>query len=396
MRYKDMPLEELIKYLLTQHRETDFWDVKQEWHEHVEDLIKDIICFANTVHNEDCYLIIGITDELKIRGIGAEDMRRKQSDILDTLSALPFAGDNIPKIEIKTISMLSDFEQDKLVDIDVLIVFNSYSTPYYLKRIKKDYERVMLPGCIYSRVGDRNTPNKGNADIVLIEMLWRKRFGLTKPSLEFIMDSLSRKLEWNEYNGSWYNIYKPEYVLKIRDDDTDIDSDLTPKQPKYEFYSYSQTNESTTFGVLEIISSKTVLKHFDIVCLDSGRLLVPTPEWGSINTYNSVEKDFYKYYIINSQRYQVLNFMYEPQNFEQHNAFEHLMDVVLLFESENEKNLFENYVYSQKENFLSKVETCNKYDYIDAGNNKISEVFKRRLRVGFVLNEMLINFRAIS
>ena len=88
--------------------------------------------------------------------------------------------------------------------------------------------------------------------------------------------------------------------------------------------------------------------------------------------------------------------MYEPQNFEQHNAFEHLMDVVLLFESENEKNLFENYVYSQKENFLSKVETCNKYDYIDAGNNKISEVFKRRLRVGFVLNEMLINFRAIS
>ena len=396
MRYKDMPLEELIKYLLTQHRETDFWDVKQEWHEHVEDLIKDIICFANTVHNEDCYLIIGITDELKIRGIGAEDMRRKQSDILDTLSALPFAGDNIPKIEIKTISMLSDFEQDKLVDIDVLIVFNSYSTPYYLKRVKKDYERVMLPGCIYSRVGDRNTPNKGNADIVLIEMLWRKRFGLTKPSLEFIMDSLSRKLEWNEYNGSWYNIYKPEYVLKIRDDDTDIDSDLTSKQPKYEFYSYSQTNESTTFGVLEIISSKTVLKHFDIVCLDSGRLLVPTPEWGSINTYNSVEKDFYKYYIINSQRYQVLNFMYEPQNFEQHNAFEHLMDVVLLFESENEKNLFENYVYSQKENFLSKVETCNKYDYIDAGNNKISEVFKRRLRVGFVLNEMLINFRAIS
>ena len=138
MRYKDMPLEELIKYLLTQHRETDFWDVKQEWHEHVEDLIKDIICFANTVHNEDCYLIIGITDELKIRGIGAEDMRRKQSDILDTLSALPFAGDNIPKIEIKTISMLSDFEQDKLVDIDVLIVFNSYSTPYYLKGISKN------------------------------------------------------------------------------------------------------------------------------------------------------------------------------------------------------------------------------------------------------------------
>lgn len=43
MRYSHLPKENLIDYLLTQGREGDFWDFKQEWHEHMEDLIKDIL-----------------------------------------------------------------------------------------------------------------------------------------------------------------------------------------------------------------------------------------------------------------------------------------------------------------------------------------------------------------
>ena len=71
-----------------------------------------------------------------------------------------------------------------------------------------------------------------------IEMLWRKRLGLIKPPFEYIIDSLSRKLEWREYKGSWYNIYKPEYVVRNNwDEDNLSDTD--------DFYSYSQVNEST-------------------------------------------------------------------------------------------------------------------------------------------------------
>ena len=50
-------LQELVLSLLEQGKEGEYWDFKQEWHEKIEDLLKDIICFANTVHSKDCYII---------------------------------------------------------------------------------------------------------------------------------------------------------------------------------------------------------------------------------------------------------------------------------------------------------------------------------------------------
>ena len=92
MRYSKLPLDELISFFLKQKREGEFWDFKQEWHEKTEDLLKDIICFANTVHDEDCFIIFGIADDLSITGMAGE--RKKQADIIDTISNLSFAGDN--------------------------------------------------------------------------------------------------------------------------------------------------------------------------------------------------------------------------------------------------------------------------------------------------------------
>ena len=60
MAYTDNDLSNLIKNIRTQKREADYWDVKQDWHEKTEDLIKDIICFAYTVHDKDCFLIFGV------------------------------------------------------------------------------------------------------------------------------------------------------------------------------------------------------------------------------------------------------------------------------------------------------------------------------------------------
>lgn len=47
----------------------------------MHDLIKDIIYFANTVHDEDCYLIFGISDDLKLTGM--QQTRKKQADAID-------------------------------------------------------------------------------------------------------------------------------------------------------------------------------------------------------------------------------------------------------------------------------------------------------------------------
>ena len=44
-------LQELVLSLMEQGKEGEYWDFKQEWHDDIADLLKDIICFANSVHS---------------------------------------------------------------------------------------------------------------------------------------------------------------------------------------------------------------------------------------------------------------------------------------------------------------------------------------------------------
>lgn len=100
-RFQYYTMKNLIRFFLEQGKEGDCWDFKQEWHENIADLIKDIICFANTVHDENCYLIFGVSDDLSVTGM--KKARRKQADIIDTISTLTFAGDAYPAIDVKTV-----------------------------------------------------------------------------------------------------------------------------------------------------------------------------------------------------------------------------------------------------------------------------------------------------
>ena len=117
-------LEERIKSLIKKKTEGEYWDFKQAWHKDNERLLHDILCFANTVHDNDCYLIIGVSDTGEIVGVNEEN-RRNQANILDLLSNTDFAGDNIPKVKLDTIKVEGK-------EIDVLTIFNSYNVPYYL------------------------------------------------------------------------------------------------------------------------------------------------------------------------------------------------------------------------------------------------------------------------
>lgn len=151
-----------IKNLILSKSEGEFWDFKQEWHRDNERLLHDILCFANTVHEKDCYIIIGVSDNGDIVGINDEN-RREQSSIIDLLANTVFAGDNTPRIQIDTINI----EHKK---VDILTIFNSNNVPYYLKSKSKKYNSIK-EGYIYTRVGDRNTPINQNATIQQIEML---------------------------------------------------------------------------------------------------------------------------------------------------------------------------------------------------------------------------------
>jgi hypothetical protein len=377
MRLSDHSITNLISYFISKGKEGEWWDFKQEWHNNMHGLIKDIICFANTVHDEDCYLIFGVSDDLKLTGM--QQTRKKQADIIDALSNLHFAGDNIPKIEIETVSFGG-------TELDVLKIFNTDRTPIYLK---KPYGN-MKQGCIYSRNGDKNTPDNGNAEISEIENLWRKRLGLTKPPLEYIIDRLQNKLEWNQHDDFYYNIYKPEYSIKKYDDDDDVG------RRGDEFYSYSQTNESTSYSMLDIMAHNTVLDSYQITNLDSGRLSIPVPEWGFLH-FGEYHQDAraYKYYIEGSDRYRVLVFLYNPENSDERCAFDDLLNVVLIYHSEEERKAFERYVLANPEKLDSLLNASKEYEYIATENELKTSEYKKRLRTGTALNTLLKGWRTM-
>ena len=94
-------LADYVMNLISSGKEGAYWDFKMEWHEKIEDLIKDIVCFTNTVHDKDSYIIFGVNDSQQI--VGMKQPRRKQADIIDALSKLQFASVHTPEISVNTI-----------------------------------------------------------------------------------------------------------------------------------------------------------------------------------------------------------------------------------------------------------------------------------------------------
>ena len=373
-KFQNITTKQLVQQFLGQGKESIYCDFKQEWHNELSDLIKDIICFANSVHDDNCYLVFGISDDLLITGMKKE--RRKQADIIEGISNLHFAGDNYPKISVETINL-------KGIDLDVLIIYNTKKTPIFLK---KTYGNMRM-GCIYSRVEDKNTPDNSNADIQTIENLWRKRFGLINTPLEYIYDHLDAKAEWTENENYFFNTLKPEYIIEIVDESDYRETD--------EFYSYAMCNERTYFQKLNLRFQQTIIDTYEIVILDSGRLRIPIPEWGFISRDREkiTDKYSYKYYIIGSKRYQLLTFLFDQDDGEEQYAFNNLKEVILFFKSESERFNFEKYIEEHQDLMEDNLLSIKRYDHINTGNQRQTEHYRNQLHVGLALNELLIEWK---
>lgn len=368
-----LPADRVVEILSEMGHEGDYWDYKQEWHDNMPDLLKDIICFANTPHDANCYLLFGIDDDGQI--IGMKKNRRKQADILEAMDNLWFIGDVKPEISVETVIINE-------IEVDVLTVYDTQKTPVYLK---KKYGE-MLAGCVYMRIGDKNTPNRGMASIDDVEKLWKKRFGLLQTPLDYIVGRLQYQTEWKQQNNTYYNMYRPEYKLKIVDDD----DHAIP-----EFYAYAMTNESTFYEMLQILAGQTVLDEYQLVILDGGRYCTPTPEWGFVgyDKYGIDHKFTYKYFIKGSIKYKLQQFFLDNESEEAAYANRELMEVVLLYETENERIIFESYIENNKDKIEKSIVEKDRYSYIQATNELDTKECKRRLNTGLVLNEMLYKWR---
>lgn len=72
----DTNLKDTIVKLIKSNKEGDYWNFKQKWHKDVETLIYDILCFTNTLHNENSFLIFGVSDRFEVLGVENDENRR--------------------------------------------------------------------------------------------------------------------------------------------------------------------------------------------------------------------------------------------------------------------------------------------------------------------------------
>ena len=363
-------LKNKVESIINEKKETDEWDFKQEWSD-TQEVVKDIICFSNTTHDKDCYLIYGISNDYEITGMEKE--RKKQSDIHDTIAKICFAAGVKPKIELETIII-----QNK--EVDVLIVKNIEKTPIYLE---EPYSKLRV-GYIYSRVGDRNTAYDKNSSSEIIEKLWKKRFKLLKAPLDYMLDKLENIDDWEINDEGYYNKYKPDY--RIREVDKETNSII-----RTDFYSYSVFNESTQYYTYDFFY-KSSLKKYRIVVLDSGRFSTPIPESEMLKIEK--EKIYYRYYVKRSPVWKIKEFLYnKSENLEKEQTKYDFEKVILIFESEKEKEKFELMIEEKAREIINLISVNEMYDYINTGNEQLTNNYQKQLRTGIVLNKMLTEFR---
>ena len=94
-------MEKLLDDLLSLKSEGVWWDFKLKFHDDLFDLLHDITCLANVIHDGDRFLIFGINDALEVVGLDVEELRFSQADVISYLRQQPYAEHNIPKIDIK-------------------------------------------------------------------------------------------------------------------------------------------------------------------------------------------------------------------------------------------------------------------------------------------------------
>ncbi|MCY9263992.1 ATP-binding protein [Bacillus haynesii] len=254
-------LTQKIKYLISLKKEGDYWDYKQEWHENNERLIHDILCFANTQHDHDCYLIIGVTDNGEILGLN-ESQQKQQANIIDILRSCKFAGDNVPVVKLEKVTIEGK-------SLDVLVILNSDRVPFYLDETNNKHKKIR-EGYIYSRVGDSNTPILKNATVLVIESLWKKRFGINLKGLERFSLLLSNPNDWVESEVGYYHLYNPEYSLEF--------DDLESAGPKF----YSLNMDCIYCQMVSLKYYGTILKRYQMDVLGVSNYRMITPDLGFI------------------------------------------------------------------------------------------------------------------
>lgn len=382
-----------IKYLISTKREDNWWDFKREHHHDKAELVHDILCMANNRPRRDSYIIFGVADDdFSITGVENDLYRRNQQGITDILRNITFVGSTRPRIEMQTFTINNH-------EIDVLIIKDSLEVPYYLEKdyqdkdVKnkngKNYGKIVRAYHVYTRVVDNNTPIDKQADLNDVEFLWRKRFGLLESPLDRIMMYLKNSNLWDcspdNYNSEkLYYRFSPEFTIESIVDDS---------KDGYQYYLFNQTDIHPRWYDINLYYHQTMLASLEGLSLDGGRYFTPSPRTDGISLTKYHHWDISFNYFIKDSIEQIVNeFYYHPYGDDETIAHDKFMDCILLFETNDEKERFKNYVFynwNNKEEYSSNI-WMPYFEEIEGYN---MDVIKEEYRNSQILQKMLVAFR---
>ena len=370
-----MTLKEEVIHLVTLEQEGGYWDFKKQWHDNKTSLLHDIICMANNLHNRSAYIIIGIDEEdnFAIVDVKTDPNRRNTQNMVTFLRDKKFAGGTRPFVHVEQISLSGK-------DIDIIVIENSYNTPYYLT---DNFEGVRA-NHIYTRIMDTNTPIDKSADINNVEYLWRKRFHIDEMPIDKVKHFLKDPNDWETIQGldmGYFYKYSPEYTLICEKDDRD----------GYEYYIFGQVDTRPSWWMITLKYHQTAIAQYLGISLDGGRsfAIVPRRAYALSDSISG-----FGFYIKDSLRYRLLQFYHARETSDEY-SFNTYMQAVVIFKSNFEYDQFEKYV---KANIL-------RYDelYLEQGEEGlphfpelkgyVMDAFKKEYRDVLIIKRMLEEFR---
>lgn len=370
-----------IKELINLKREGPYWDFKRQWYDASRngDMLHDVLCMANNLENRDCYIIIGIDEEndYSFCDVSKDPNKRTTQMLVDFLREKKFAGDIRPEVSVERINI--DYNA-----VDVLVVYNTMKTPYYLK---EDYKGVHKNN-IYTRIQDTNTPINKTADIHDIELLWKKRFGIIQTPLERFKVYLKDKSMWNKspsFEEKKYNISFPEFTIEYPLEDP-------YRRDDYEFYLFNQTNNKPWWTMIQLKYYQTLLYELSGVILDGGRHVSPCPKADGISLNNYYSWDLvYRYFIKDSLEYIIHDFYLDDNNEAMMSDFK-FMQNILVFNSEEEHQKYNGYIL---ENWDDTYLKNYQFDlpYVPDLKNRDMSHFIKEIKISRILQHMLEKYR---
>ncbi|MFD2719578.1 RNA-binding domain-containing protein [Hymenobacter monticola] len=257
-------LEPIIRELIASKREGDYWDFKVKPHDNKADLLHDVLCLANSLHQGDRFLIFGVEDHANgatTVGLDPTKSRKTQADYLDFLAGQQFAGGNRPALKLVPLVLYG-------LEVEVLIIADRPVKPYWLTEDYVEGKRRVRQH-IYTRDGDRNTAMDKSADLVLVEKMWQQRFGMDVLPMERMRQLLHEPAGWEvdfDSKSDAYHRSFPAYQVK-----------LSATELFWEAYNYSFPNRNAFLGTAEFFYNATKLFELEYVKLDEMRLLLPSP-----------------------------------------------------------------------------------------------------------------------